>query len=193
MIAVTVDAGQLARLRKAVDGAGKKIPKELAMAVNKAAKGATVDISRRVRDKIVLAAKTTKESLKISGKATAERPQTTVTVKETKRLGLRHFKAQQVATGTTYKISKSGGKQLAVGAFQGPKPGIQKLSWKGNAFRRVGKARLPIMRLSGVSPYGVVKKNDMPPKIVEAINKRLLTEMERRIQFNVARAAGLNR
>jgi hypothetical protein len=109
------------------------------------------------------------------------------------RLGLQYFNARQTKTGVSYKISKKGGRKSVAGAFMGPKPGILAPRLNGGVFARVGAERLPIVKLKGVSPYGVYAKNDMKKEEVERIQKDLQTEMERRIQFNLARANGLNR
>ena len=65
------------------------------------------------------------------------------------------------------------------------------MSWKGNAFKRVGASRLPIVMLKGVSAYGAYAKNELSGPQVEAINAELTKQMERRIKLNILRAEGL--
>jgi hypothetical protein len=129
--------------------------------------------------------------LSIRGTATAENLSATVTLRKTKRLGLRHFGAKQNKTGVSYKISKTGGRKRVDGAFQGPKPGVMKMSWKGNAFKRVGKQRLPIIKLQGVSAFGAYAKNELSGPQVKVIEAELTKQMERRIKLNILRAEGL--
>jgi hypothetical protein len=73
----------------------------------------------------------------------------------------------------------------------GPKPGAVKTSWRGNAFKRVGSSRLPIIKLLAVSAYGTYKKNELAGPQLKAIEDELFKQMERRINLNVLRASGL--
>lgn len=90
-----------------------------------------------------------------------------------KRLGLRYFGAKQGATGVAYKIEndKPG---FVASAFQGPKPGVIRAKWKGNAFRRVGRDRLPIIKLHGPSPWGVFVKHDMLKPVASSVGDILM-------------------
>jgi len=124
-------------------------------------------------------------------KATEHNLTAIVTLKKTKRLGLRHFGARQDKRGVSYKIGKKGGRSRVDGAFQGPKPGVMRMKWRGNAFKRVGTSRLPIVQLKGVSAYGAYAKNELAGPQVTAIESELTKQMERRINLNVLRANGL--
>ena len=73
----------------------------------------------------------------------------------------------------------------------GPKPGAVKTSWRGNAFKRVGSGRLPIIQIKGVSAFGAYVKNNLAGPQVEAVNAELTKQIERRINLNVLRASGL--
>lgn len=66
-----------------------------------------------------------------------------------------------------------------------------KMSWKGNAFKRVGKERLPIIKLQGVSAFGAYAKNELSGPQVKVIEDELTKQMERRIKLNILRAEGL--
>lgn len=191
MIALEVNAKQLTELRKAVGKAKGKFGRELAASVNAVAKKTKLDIGRQVRQTINIKKEESEKPLKMSGKATAERPQVTVSLVKTRRLGLRHFGAKQNQRGVAYKISKKGGRQFVAGAFQGPKPGAIKMSWKGNAFKRAGASRLPIIHLRGVSAFGAFAKNDMEKPMAKSITLQLAKQLDRRIRLNVLRASGL--
>jgi len=191
MIAIDIDAKQLKRLRESVGKAKTKFGRELAAAINQVAKKTRLDIGRDVRSVIALKKKESEEPLKISAKATAGQPRTTVSIAKTRRLGLRHFGARQDKRGVSFKISKQGGRQRVDGAFQGPKPGVMNVKWKGNAFRRVGKERLPIIHLRGVSAFGAYVKNKFTKAQIKRINDELSKQMERRIKLNILRASGL--
>ena len=191
MIAIEIDAKQLTRLRKAVGKASTKFGRELAAAINATAKKTKRDIGRDVRSVIAIKKKESEEPLKIRAKATADQPSTTVSIAKTRRLGLRHFGARQDKKGVSFKISKQGGRQRVDGAFQGPRPGVMNVKWKGNAFRRVGKERHPIIHLRGVSAFGAYVKNHFTQPQIKRINDELQKQMERRIKLNILRAEGL--
>jgi hypothetical protein len=191
MISIEIDAKQLKRLRIAVGKAKKNFGRELAAAINAVAKKGRLEVGREVRKTINIKKDESEKPLKIRGTATAERPTSTVSLDKTRRLGLRHFGAKQDARGVTYKIAKQGGRQRVEGAFQGPKPGVMKMSWKGNAFRRAGKSRLPIIHLRGVSAFGAIAKNNLEKPLRQAMADNLQKQVERRIKLNVLRAEGL--
>ena len=191
MISIDIDAKQLKRLRESVGKAKTKFGRELAAAINQVARKTKLDIGRDVRSVIAIKKKESEAPLKIQAKATAEQPKTTVSIAKTRRLGLRHFGAKQDKTGVSFKISKQGGRQRVQGAFQGPKPGVMNVKWRGNAFRRVGKERLPIIHLRGVSAFGAYVKNKFTPGQIKRINDELSKQMERRIKLNILRASGL--
>jgi hypothetical protein len=191
MISLEINSGQLKRLRIAVGKAKKNFGRELAAAINAVAKKGRLEVGREVRKTINIKKDESEKPLKIREKATAERPTSTVSLDKTRRLGLRHFGARQDARGVTYKIGKKGGRQRVEGAFQGPKPGVMKMSWKGNAFKRAGKSRLPIIHLRGVSAFGAIVKNNLEKPLRQAMADNLAKQVERRIKLNVLRAEGL--
>lgn len=191
MIAIEIDAKELKRLREAVGRAGKSITKELAAAINAVSKKTKLQMGRDIRATVAMKKDEAEKPLSIRATATPENLKAIVTLKKTPRLGLRHFSARQDKRGTSYKIGKNGGRKRVDGAFQGPKPGVMRVKWKGNVFKRVGKARLPIVQLKGVSAYGAYAKNELEGPQVEAIKAELTKQMERRINLNILRANGL--
>lgn len=191
MIEIQINAKQLKRLREAVGKSKKNIKKELAGAINATSKKTKLQVGRDIRKTVNLKKDEAEKPLSLRATATEANLVAVVSLKKTKRLGLRHFGARQDKRGVSYKISKTGGRSRVNGAFQGPRPGVMKMSWKGNAFKRVGKERLPIVMLKGVSAYGAYAKNDLEGPQVKEINKELSKQMERRINLNILRANGL--
>tara|TARA_R110000823_G_scaffold174585_2_gene307245 strand:- start:309 stop:893 length:585 start_codon:yes stop_codon:yes gene_type:complete len=191
MIAIEINTKQLKELREATGRAKKNFTKELAASINAVSKKTKLQIGRDIRATVALKKDESEKSLSIRAKATEQSLTAIVTLRKTKRLGLRHFGARQDKSGVSYKIGKTGGRQKVMGAFQGPKPGVMKTSWKGNAFKRVGKERLPIVALKGVSAYGAYAKNELSGPQVKAIEDELAKQIERRIKLNVLRANGL--
>lgn len=188
MISIEIEAKDLRRLREATEKAKKKFSKELAAAINQTSKKTRRSIGKNVRDEVALKKQEAEKPISIRTTATEHRLSATVQLKKTARLGLRQFGAKQTKTGVSYRISKKGGRARIAGAFQGPKPGVMKMSWRGNVFKRVGKSRLPIVQIKGVSPYGVYQKNQLSRKQVKEIEAELNKQMERRIRLNILRA-----
>ena len=191
MIEIKIDAKQIKRLIEATGKAKKKFPKELAAAINDVSRKTKVKIGKDIRAVVAIKTAEAKKPISIKAKASAQQLSATVTLKKTKRLGLRHFGARQTKTGVSYKISKTSGRKSVAGAFQGPTPNIRKMSWRGNVFKRVGESRLPIIQLKGVSAFGAYAKNELSGPQVKTIEAELVKQMERRIKLNVLRASGL--
>jgi hypothetical protein len=191
MIAIEIDKDQVKRLVEATHKAGKGFKKEIATAINKVSKKTRLDMGKEVREHINIKKAESEKPISVSLSATPENLQAVVRLKKTPRLGLRHFGAKQNKKGVTARIGAKGKSFLNKGAFQGPRPGVMKTSWRGNVFRRVGKSRLPIIQIRGVSAYGAYVKNNLAGPQAEAVSAQLVYEIERRINFNVLRAKGL--
>jgi hypothetical protein len=191
MIGIEIDATQLASLGEAVAKAGKSLKKELAGAINAVSKKTKLEMGRDVRATINIKKDESEKPLSIRATATSNNLSAIVSLKKTKRLGLRHFAARQDKRGVSYKISKKGKRSRVDGAFQGPTPARGNVKWKGNAFKRVGQSRLPIIQIKGVSAFGAYTKNNLAGPQAEVVSAELSKQMERRINLNVLRAAGL--
>ena len=190
-ISIEINADQLNRLSHAAIGAKKSLTKELAAAINAVSKKTKLEMGREIRATVNLKKDEAEKPLSIRAAASPQSLQAVVSLKKTPRLGLRHFGARQDKRGVSFKISKRGGRGRVDGAFMGPKPGAVKTSWRGNAFKRVGSGRLPIIQIKGVSAFGAYVKNNLTGPQVEAVNAELTKQIERRINFNVLRANGL--
>lgn len=203
MIAVEIDSSQMIRMQEAVKRAGKNIAREVAAAINKMAKKTRLDMGREVKKHIAVKKAEAEKPISVVSIATAMKMQALVKLKKTKRLGLRHFAARQDNRGVSYKISKKGGRARVDGAFQGPKPGVMKTSWKGNVFKRLGKAvragkgryqgklRQPIVQVHGVSVFGAYSINKLAGPQAKAVFDELHYQIERRINLNILKAEGL--
>jgi hypothetical protein len=191
MIAIEISAPQLARLTKAVGDARKSLPKEISAAINATSKKTRLDIGRDIRKQVNIKKPAVDSVLKLVKQSTAQTLSAQVSLNKSKRLALREFGAKQNKAGVSHKINKQGKRGTVPGAFQGPKPGVMKASWRGRVFKRVGKERLPIVQLFGPSPWGVFTKRKMAPDQRKAIEAELAKQIERRINLNVLRANGL--
>lgn len=186
---ISIDADQIQRLKNMLKGAKPKVAQQLSIAINETQKKITVKASRAITEELAVKASVVKQ--KIKGKrATKGDLLAKVTVKASNRLSLREFGAKQNKRGVTYKISKTKGRKLIAGAFQGPKPGVVKISWRGNVFKREGKPRLPIVKRSGPSPWGVYVKSGKDPGIRKEARQILREQIERRIKFLKLKESG---
>lgn len=203
MLSVEIRKQQLDRLARATARAGKKMKKELAGAINQVSKKTKLQMGRDIRNTVNLKKDEAEKPLSIRTEASEGSLFAVVQLKKTPRLGLRHFGARQDRRGVSYKISKTGGRSRIEGAFQGPKPGVIKTSWKGNVFARVGgnvkmtkgryqgKMRQQIEQKKGVSAYGAYVKNNLAAPLVSDVESELMKQVERRIKLNILRAEGL--
>lgn len=186
---ISIDADQIQRLKNMLKGSKPKFAQQLSIAINETQKKITVKASRAITEELAVKASVVKQ--KIKGKrATKSDLSAKVTVKASNRLSLREFGAKQNKRGVTYKISKTKGRKLIAGAFQGPKPGVVKISWRGNVFKREGKPRLPIVKRSGPSPWGVYVKSGKDPGIRKEARQILREQIERRIKFLKLKESG---
>jgi hypothetical protein len=190
MINVAIPGNKLAELRKALGDAQGKIKKELATAINATSKKAKSEISKQVRDELAVTKKVIDTQISVGGKASAASLGSSVKLKKSSRIPLREFGARQTSKGVSYKVSKTQGRKTVAGAFQGPKPGVMKASWRGRVFKRVGKKRLPIVQLYGPSPWGVFVKRQQVGPTGAVIQAELAKQIDRRIRFLLLKASG---
>jgi len=187
---VTIDNAQIARMKAAIENTGKQLRKELAVAVNATAAKSKSIIAKQIGKELAVAQKDIKTTISQSRRAGELDISATVEVKKEKRLGLNKFGARQTKKGVSYKVSKSRGRSFIEGAFQGPKPGLMKASWRGNVFKRAGKSRLPIVKLKGPSTWGVfVVGKKIGPSAAET-EAELKKQVDRRIRFLLLKQAG---
>ena len=186
---ISISAKGIAGLTKAVNGIAKEVRRNVAVAINETSKTGKAGIAKKIAAELAVAQKIIKKEMS-NTKANATNLTSNLRLKKTNRISLRYFGAKQNKTGVSYKISKTKGRKTIAGAFQGPKPGAMKVSWRGNVFKRVGKERLPIVKLNGPSPWGVFAVNRMTKKQEEELRIELEKRVERRIRFLTLKAQG---
>lgn len=163
------------------------LPKQLGIATGKATRRGRSIIAKDVTKTIAVKQKTVRQYVKFrkSGKVRHE-----LTLKKSSRIPLRDFGARQTKRGVTYKINKQSGRQTAVGAFMGPKPGVQFTKFKGRVFRRTGKQRLPITQLMGISPWGYVVKGRRIDPIGKQLKQELIKQAYERVRYLKLKKSG---
>lgn len=158
----------------------KKLPEAMGHAIKRTAAHGRTNIIGQIKDGTYIKDGIIRERAKFerSGKMFA-----VVELNPSGRLGTRHFKGEQNENGVTFQIGPGEKLLLSRSAFMGPKLGKKNKKWKGNAFRRVGPNRKPIIKVLGVSPWGFfTKRNLVGPTqehLQEWLTKRLVHELKR--------------
>lgn len=191
-MAITIQTNdkQLRRLEQVAKSIGSNLKKELAIAINKTAKKCESAIAKSVAKEIVVSQKIVKSQLKTEKAKAVGEQKAKVTLKVSSRIPLRDFGARQTKAGVAYKISRQGGRGFVAGAFQGPKPGVMKASWRGNVFKRTTKSRLPIVKLMGPSVWGAFVVNDHVSLTTDQTQIELKKQIEERIRFLTLKQSG---
>lgn len=182
---ITIEVDQIRELEQALGDAKKRMPREIAIAINRTAKWTTTQMSRQVREQLNAKARDVKKVMSQKTKASPSRLGTKVELEHEKRLGLKAFGARQTRSGVTAKVSKRGPRTKVPGGFMGPRPGAIARKLGGHAFKRTGKGRKPIAKLHGASPWGAYVVNRMRPKTLRAAELELQKQIKRRIDFQI--------
>lgn len=181
---------QLRRLEAIAKNVGSNLKRELAVAVNKTAKKCESSIAKKVAKEIVVSQKVVKSQLSTEKAKAVGEQRAKVTLKVSTRIPLRDFGARQTRAGVSYKISRQSGRGFVQGAFQGPRPGVMKASWKGHVFKRTTKSRLPIVKLMGPSVWGAFVLNNHVAMTTEETQFELQKQIEERIRFLTLKNTG---
>ena len=165
----------------------KNLPRELAVVSGKTSKRAKSLIAKDVAKELAVPQKVIKKQLETAklGKTGA-----TTTLKKSARIPLKNFKARQTKAGVSYRISKRTGRKTVTGAFMGPKPGVTSPRLGNHVFKRVGKARLPIRKLYGPSPWGVFTGRRRIRPVGQQINAELRKQINERLRYRRLKAQG---
>lgn len=190
MINVSIPDNKMQKLADAVKMAGRNLAKETAIALNATTKKVKLEINRDIRTKLATNKKAVNRAIRITRVATKTKSSAGVSVRRGYRIPLKEFGAKQNAIGVTHRSVKGGGRETRIGAFQGPRPGLMKASWKGNVFKRVGKSRLPIEKQYGPTVLEIFLANKMQDEAKRLAARELRKQLIRRIKFNVLKASG---
>jgi len=159
-------------------------------AINETSKEQRTYISRQIRTLVNIKKADIDKRITIKH-ATKTNVTGAVVLKESERLSLKYFGATQTKTGVRYKIAKAKGKKPVLdGGFMGPKPGAVATRLGGHAFKRTGKARLPIVKLHGPSAWGVFVKNDLQKPTEADTQVKLEKNFKQRVNYLIKKAAG---
>jgi len=189
-VAVKFNRRQIADAAAQLREAGVSVPKAFAAAINDTAKDARSRMSKRIRQWISIKKKALDRTLKISHRATARDLHSGIHLEKTKGIPLQYFGARQTAAGVTFRLSKLAPRQLIAHAFMGPKPGVLAATLHGGVFIRLGKARLPIEKLRGDTPYDVFVRTGMLGPTTKETTDLLKKNVDQRTRFAILKARG---
>ena len=187
---VGVDMKQVQELARALEGTKRGLQTEMRVAINKTVNSTFTKVSRDVRKEVMVKARDIKKVMRKVRPKGGMLPNGKVILEHEKRLSLKYFGAKQnkrKRSGVSYQISRKGGRKILKGGFMGPRPGVIAPRLGGHVFARKGKARLPIQKKFGVSPWGVYLVNDFDGETRKFATNRLQVEMNRRIDFVLRR------
>lgn len=181
---VRMEAGDLINSLKNVTD---NLPKQLSIVVGKTGRRAESITAKDITKELAVKQKTVKKEIK---RRKTSKTSVEMELKKSARIPLRDFGARQTRKGVSYRISKTSGRKVVHGAFQGPKPGVRHGKWNGRVFKRVGKGRLPIVQLRGPSPWGVVVKRNRLAPITAQVNDELKKQIAERIRYLKLKKSG---
>jgi len=175
----------LSELIESLNNVAENLAKETYTALGKAGNKTARAMTQEVTAELNVAAKVVRKQIKI-GK---QRESLTVTCSLGKslRIPLRDFGTTKTREGIKAKVSKTAGKKLYASAFR-----VDKLS--RHIFVRKGKFRLPLTKLHGPSPWGILaKNNDRLARVVEISTEEVRKQLAERIRYlNLKKSGGLN-
>jgi len=168
------------RLQKALKNelSPKQLRKQTYIVLSKVGKGHSVDIAKRVREFLTVKSADAKKQIDFTKPTTGNKQSAKITIKHSSRPPLSAFTHRQTKTGVTYKLDKKKGRRQIKGAFK-----IQR--WDDDVFVRDPDKGQPyrVVRKYGASVWGSYKKNVGVKWSRKQINKRMKTELSRRVQF----------
>lgn len=195
-VKIKVDQAAFARFAAESKKSSKKLKQNLAGALYDTAKRIRTDMSGRIREHVAIKKQDVDKYIEIN-RPTADRLAAGVILRKSERIPLKYFGARQTKKGVTYKIAKSA---EAAALMRNPKrtagnpsktgreripdafgPNIPRLG--GNVFKRIGKSRLPIVKLHGPSAWGVFVRLGLRKQLKKDAQAYLNDRLQRRILF----------
>jgi hypothetical protein len=184
MITVQINQDSLAKLGNALGDMRRRLPRELATAVNATGKKVRIHAARLLKKELNVPVKILKKAVKMKSRATAENTSAKIGLFKGYPIPLKYFKPKQLKRGVTYKINpKLKGKSVLRDAF------IVK-QYGGNVYKRAGAERYPLIRQNGPSPGDVFEQAGIVAAAVAVAKEELPKQIERRIRFITLQASG---
>ena len=183
-VGIRIDEPRLRRFKAAIEGTTRQLRKELRIAVDTTAKRGLSISAKEIAKELKMPQKDIKAALKVV-RGSADDLTATIELRKDSRINLRSFGARQTKKGISYRISRSGkDKGFVPSAFQ-----IHKFGKR--VFKRLFKARKPIIQLFGPSPWGVFLKGKKIQPARDAVEVELKKQVDKRIRFITLKKTGV--
>ena len=148
LIEIKIDEKKLRQIQQMLRDVPAKMGLVISRSINRTTAGARADIAREIAGRVNMKQAAIKKGI-IQKKSNRNYWQGELDI-TSRRIPLIEFSAGQTARGVTYRIDKTGGRQLRESAFI-----ATMASGHTGVFRRKAKGRLPIVELRGPS-VGIV-------------------------------------
>lgn len=182
MLDIKPNMQQIRKLERSIDGTKRKLHRELKIAVRATAKKGKSIVNANVRQELAVKKADVDRHISIKMRLEGKAPSATIVLKKSARLPVKAFNPRHTKKGVSFKISKKKKRSTVQGAFMGPRPGTTAVKLHGHAFKRVGRERLPIVKLHGASPWGAFKKQRMKRPATTEIRRYFAAQVDRRVR-----------
>lgn len=190
MVSLSINKSQMRELRAAIAGTNKRLEKELEIAVRQAAGDGVKTVAKKITAELNVTQSSIKDIMPKPRVRGGKSPVATVCLPYDERFSLKRFKVRQNRAGVAYRVDKRKGLSRLAGGFMGPTPSRKEPRLGGHAFKRLGKARKPIVKLHGASPWGSFKARNLRPAVLRAIGERLEYRVGLRIRQAIRKKQG---
>ena len=185
MITVGVNTDEIRELKRVVNYNSKEFRKQMSVAANKTAAKTKALIAKEIAKQLVVPQKIVKKATSVrKAKKTVSNKAAAIVTQRAFPNGfpLKMLKPVQGPGGVSFK--GDGRKtEIRAGAFTGPKPGAIFLKFKGHAFKRVGKSRLPIEKQFGPKAIEIFTDLGTEARAVKFARTELTKQIKERTRF----------
>jgi DNA-binding transcriptional regulator YiaG len=175
LVEIKYPDNKLKQLEKMFAQTARAVPRVIMRGINRTVTPARTQISRELRKEINIKAGDLNEKINVR-RATMSRWEARIEL-STYRIPLLDFGARQTAEGVTYKIKKSGARELIPSAFIATMS-----SGHRGVFKRLYKQRLPIQEKFGPSIGIVFQRSE---QLVKTVTADAMTNLEKNIDAQV--------
>lgn len=186
-LSLKINEQQLQRAMRDLQAVPRGLPKAIVGAINDTAREMAtstkqpLSVLKQITRRVQIKAKDVRSHIHVQ-RANRSRMRADIRLSESQRLSLKVFGARQIRRGVSYKIERGGRRQTVAGAF---------IALGGHAWRRIGRSRLPIVKLHGPSPWGVfVKALGAESQTATEMERRMAINLDQRVQFLLKKARG---
>ena len=187
----TIDSKGLRALREELAVLQVDVPKEMKVASSKTIKKGKSITAKKLARLIRI----TQKVLRAVGRGRITGGDAMFVLAGNFRTSLRRFNPKQTAAGVVVKPLKAGlspdRQSQLIGAFMGPRPGVQAVKLRGQPMRRVGKQRLKIEAVRAIVPVEELRRNPaIIDEIVADLQVEFVKQIRERIRFLKVKMAG---